>query len=198
MTIKKGEDWGTAGPAPAGAIVAPTDAVARAIAEGARRGDRPVPPLVLRHGDLARTVGAAGAREETRVLPCDLGAALLDGRLHWFVASLVAGRPLRRGRSFVAMNAAWLGEWNIAPKAHPNDGLLDVLDMELTWGQARQARRRAPLGDHLPHPGIKLTRAPAVQVELVKPTPVWLDGELVATVRTISVRVEPDALTVVL
>lgn len=197
MTIKRGEEWGVAGPAPDDAIVAPTDAVARAIVEPARRANRPIPPLVLRGGDLARTCGATGQRDDARLLPCDLGAVLLDGTLHWFVASLVAGEPLRRGRSVAVMNAAWLGDWNLAPKAHPNDGLLDALDMQLLWTQAREARRRAPLGDHLPHPAITVRRAAAIQVELPKPLPVRLDGELVGTFRVISVRVEPDALTVV-
>jgi len=197
MTIEKGEDWGAPGPVPDDAIVAPTDAVARAIVEPARRAQRAIPPLVLRGGDLARTCGATGRREETRLLPCDLGAALLDGRLFWFVSSLVAGEALRRGHSFAAMNAAWLGDWNLAPKAHPNDGLLDTLEMRLSMGQAREARKRARLGDHLPHPGITVHRTAAIQLELPKALPVRLDGEHIGSFRTISVRCEPDALTVV-
>lgn len=199
MTIKKGEEWGTVGPRPEGTIVVASDAQARAIVEPARRANRPIPPLYLRSGDLARTIGVVpgAAREETRILPCDLGAALLDGRLFWFVSSLVAGEALRRGHSFAAMNAAWLGDWNLAPKAHPNDGLLDTLEMRLSMGQAREARKRARLGDHLPHPGITVHRTAAIQLELPKALPVRLDGEHIGSFRTISVRCEPDALTVV-
>jgi hypothetical protein len=200
VTIRKGEDWGVVGPRPDATIVVATDAQARAIVEPARRANREIPPLYLRGGDLARTVGAGPGvvRDETRLLPCDLGAAMLDGRLFWFVSSLVAGEPLRRGRSFVAMNAAWLGELNIAPKAHPNDGLLDTLDMTMSLTQGRQARKRARLGDHLPHPSITTLRAAAVQVELARPLPVRLDGEVIGSFRNISVRAEPDALTVVI
>lgn len=197
MTIRRNEEWGTAGPRPDGTITVASDAQARAVIEPLRRAEESLPPLAPRRGDLARTVGAIGERDETRLLPCDLGAALLDGRLFWFVSSLVAGEPFRRGRCVAVMNASWLGDWNIAPKAHPNDGLLDVLDMQLSFAQARQAGKRARLGDHLPHPGIETSRMAAMQVELARPLTVRLDGEVVGSFRNISVRVEPDALTVV-
>jgi hypothetical protein len=38
---------------------------------------------------------------------------------------------------------------------------------------------------------------PAVQIELDRPTPVWLDGERVAAGSRLSIRLEPDALTCV-
>jgi hypothetical protein len=40
-------------------------------------------------------------------------------------------------------------------------------------------------------------RTAAVQYDLPTPTDVWLDGVPAGRVRTISARVEPDALTVV-
>jgi diacylglycerol kinase family enzyme len=46
----------------------------------------------------------------------------------------------------------------------------------------------------VPHPAITQSRRPAVQIELDGPTPVWLDGERIGTARTLSLRVEPDAL----
>jgi hypothetical protein len=197
VTIKKGEDWGHVGERPDDTIVVASDAQARAVIEPLRRSEQPMPPLAPRYGDVARTVGATGIRTETRLVPWDLGAALLDGRLFWFISSLVAGEPFRRGRCVAVMNTPWLREWNIAPKAHPNDGLLDVLDMQLSITQARAASKRARLGDHLPHPGIEVQRVAAVQFELVRPLTVRLDGEVVGKFRTISARVEPDALTVV-
>jgi diacylglycerol kinase family enzyme len=129
--------------------------------------------------------------------PCDLGAVLLDGRLHWFVASLVARGPWWRGRAWLAMNAAWLGPWNVAPRAHPDDGLLDTFDARVPAGQRPGVRRRLPLGAHLPHPAIAERRARAAQTRLERPLAVRLDGEVVGEARDLSVRVEPDALTIV-
>jgi hypothetical protein len=202
VTIRKGVDWGAAGPLPADGVVVRSDAEAREVVTAARRAGTPVPALGLLGGDLCRTLGGTGdeARlrsNEAMTFPCDLGAALLDGRLHWFVASLVARGPWWKGRAWLAMNAAWLGTWNVAPRAHPDDGLLDTFDARITLGQRLAVRRRLPLGAHLPHPGIAERRAKAVQTRLDRPLPVWLDGTAVGEARDLSVRVEPDALTIV-
>jgi diacylglycerol kinase family enzyme len=129
------------------------------------------------------------------VLPVDLGAVLLDGRLHWFVAHLVVRRPWWRGRVVVAMNAQFLGPWDVAPRGHPNDGRVEVLDGQLPLGERWRVRSRLPTGTHLPHPGIRERHLSAVQIELEAPTPVFLDGIRMGPARALSIRVEPDALT---
>src|SRR5258706_5926718 len=95
MTIRKGETWGEHAPLAADGIVVRSDAEARAVVERARRAGEEVPPLGLLGGDLCRTLGGAGDERRLRssealTVPVDLGAALVDGRLHWFVAHLVA------------------------------------------------------------------------------------------------------------
>lgn len=202
MTIRKGEAWGSPAPLPDDGVIVRSDAEAHHVVEAARRANLPVPPLGLLGGDLCATVGGSGDEARLRsaeaiMLVCDLGAVLLDGRMHWFVSSLVARGPWWRGRAFLAMNAAYLGSWNVAPKAHPGDGLIDTFDARVPLGQILAMRRRLVTGSHLPHPAISTRRAPAVQVELERAMPVWLDGVRVQDARNISVRVEADALTVV-
>jgi diacylglycerol kinase family enzyme len=121
---------------------------------------------------------------------------LADGRLHWFVAHLAAHDRLWR-RAFVAMNAQWLDGWNLGPRAHPGDGLLDTYDAHLRIGDLWQVRRRLHLGAHLPHPGIRERRTASAQIELERALPLALDGVPCGRVRSLSIRVEPDALTVV-
>jgi diacylglycerol kinase family enzyme len=128
--------------------------------------------------------------------PVDLGAVLLDGRLHWFVAHLVARSPLW-GRVFVAMNAQWRGGWNLGPRAHPGDGLLDTYDARLPPGDRLKVRGRLAHGAHLPHPGIGERRTAAIQIELERPLAIELDGQRVGKARKLSVRVEPEAVRVV-
>src|SRR5947207_12742551 len=117
MTIEKGRPWGTPGVLPPDGIVVHTDREARAIVEHARRTAEPIPTIGLLGGDLCRTVGGAG--DEARLqsadavhLPVDIGAVLIDGRLHWFVAHLVARKRWWRGRIYAAMNAEYLGRWD--------------------------------------------------------------------------------------
>ena len=201
MTIEKGKPWGGPGALPEHGVVVRSDAEARAVLEEARRSRLPYPPLGLLGGDLCRTLGGTGDESRLRTahavtFPVDLGEALVDGVLHLFVSHLVAHDRLWR-RCFVAMNAQWRGQWNLGPRAHPGDALLDTYRCTLTLGDLPKVRARLHHGTHLPHPRIRERRARAVQVELEGALPVEVDGELVGRGRRLSVRVEPDALTVV-
>jgi hypothetical protein len=202
MSIRKGEAWGAPGALPRHGVIVASDDEARDIVTAARRANEPIPPLGLVGGDLCRTLGGRGDRarlrsDEAMTFPVDLGEVLLDGTLHLFVAHLVARRTLWLGRTLVAMNAAWLGDLNLGPKAHPGDGLLDITDGKVPPGQLLTARARAKLGSHVPHPGLRMQRVPAAQFELDRPVPVHLDGRLIGSFRNLSIRVEPDALRVV-
>lgn len=202
MTISKGAPYGLPGvPLPADGVVVSSDREARAVVEACRRDRRAFPVLGLLGGDLCRTLG--GRRDEARLttadavtFPVDLGQVLVDGRLHLFVAHCIAHSPLWR-RAVAAMNAQWFRGWNLGPRAHPNDGIVDVYEARLPLRELPKVRRRLPTGTHVPHPAIEARRAPAVQVDLKRPLSVWLDGEVVDRGRVLSVRVEPDALLVV-
>lgn len=199
MPIRKGEPWGAPGALPPDGVVVRSDAEARAVVTAARRAGDPVPSLGLLGGDLCRTLGGTGDEHRIRsatatTMPVDLGSVLLDGRLHWFVAHLVARRRWWAGRVVAAMNAQYLGAWDVAPRGHPNDGRLEVLDGALPLGQRLEARKRLRTGTHVPHPAIEQHRVAAHQVGFDAPTPIYLDGELVGEARNLSIRVEPDAL----
>lgn len=203
MTIEKGVDWGTEAPLPEDGVIVRSDAEARALIELHRRTNQPIPTLGLVGGDMWRTLGAPLGGEErlrsstARQVPVDLGAALVDGQLHWFISHLVARRSWWRGRVLAAMNAEWMGDWDLAPKSHPNDGRLDIFDTDMSFGQRWHARRRLKTGDHVPHGDIRSSRRSAAQFDFTTALTVYLDGESVGSGRTISVRVEPDALTIV-
>ena len=201
MTIRKGEAWGRPGSLPDDGVVVASDHDAADVIGRARRESRPYPALGLLGGDLCRTLGGSGGAgrlrtDEAVTFPVDLGEALVDGRLHFFVAHLVA-RNRWWTRAFVVMNAQWLGALNVGPRAHPNDGLLDVYDARLGIADVVKVRARARGGAHLPHPGIKERRVPAAQVGFDRPLTVWLDGVRLGPAGSLSVRVDPDALTVV-
>ncbi len=200
--IGRGEDWGSLGPLPADGVVVRSDAEARAVVTAARRANEEIPPLGLLGGDLCRTVGGRGDEAHLRSeaatrLTVDLGSVLVDGRLQWFVAHLVLRRSWLRGPLFGVFNAEWLGAWDVAPRAHPGDGKLEVVEVTMSAGDRLKARRRLPLGTHVPHPGIRIRSADAVQRDVPEGHRVWLDGERLGPARALSIRIEPDALRVV-
>jgi hypothetical protein len=202
VAIRKGEPWGQRGALPDESPVAHSDGEVRALVEAARRaGERP-PTVGLLGGDLCRALGGRGDEPRLRgddavQLPIDIGSVLVDGRQFWFVAHLVARRRWWRGRLLAIMNVEGLGPWNVAPRAHPDDGLLDVIDADPPLADRLRARRRLPSGSHVPHPDIRVERTRAAQFDLAPALDVWLDGEPMGRTEHLSVRVEPDALTVV-
>jgi len=203
MTIEKGGDWGQPAPLPADGVVVHDDREARATVTAARRAGAPLPTIGLLGGDLCRTLGGTGdagrlRSAEAMTFPVDLGTVLIDGTIHWFVAHLVARRTWWRGRVVVAMNAQWLGSWDLGPRSHPDDGLLDVSDGDLSLSDRWKARSRLPTGTHVPHPGIAVRRTPSLQLDLDPTLDIWLDGEKVARGSSVVLRVEPDALQVVI
>lgn len=199
-----GVDWGVEGDLPPDARTADTDAAAGRIVAEARRANREVPPVVLTGGDLARTLGVSPVSDTSPQpgtatgirIPADVGAALVDGRLHWFVAHLVARRSWWRGRLLVAANASFIGRWNAAPRSHPGDGRLDVFDADPPLAVRLAARRRLPSGSHVPHPQITQRRITAAQYDLDPALDIYLDGVRLGRARTLSLRVEAGALDV--
>ncbi len=201
MAIDKGQPWGTAAPMPADGLVVRSDREARDAVEEARRRGRPLPVLGLVGGDLCRTLG--GGRDpgrlrspEAMTFNVDVGEALIDGKFHYFVAHLLAHTRAWR-RSFAAMNAQWYGDWDLGPRSHPGDGLLDTYDARLALADLLKVRSRLRHGSHLPHPGIRERRVAALQLDFERPLPVELDGGSVGKARALSIRVHPDALRVV-
>jgi hypothetical protein len=197
MTVRKGEAWGSPGSLPDRGVVVASDAEAASVLEAARREGRPFPPLGLTGGDLCRTLGGRGAL--STVVRCDLGEALVDGRLRYFVAHVVVrGRTLWRGSVVGALNAQYVGEWDVAPRSHPGDGKLDVVEVApaMSLADRWKARRRLPSGTHVPHPAITVRQSTALQLD-VAGRRVVIDGVAVPSATSLSIRVEPEAVTVV-
>jgi len=201
VTIAKGQAWGAHAPLPPDGVIVRSDAEARQVVVAARRAGAALPVLGLLGGDLCRTLGGTGDVARLRsgaavTFPVDLGVVEADGRMDWFVAHLVA-RTRTWTRAVLALNAQWLGPWNVAPRAHPDDALLDTYDVRLPPRELAKVRARLPTGSHLPHPGIIERRAATATFTLGRPRRLWLDGTPVERAHHLRLSVEPDALRVV-
>lgn len=197
MTIRRGQDWGTAVARPTDAAVATTDEeVARLLSAA---GDRPV---LVAGGDLHRTLGSPHDSDTARRLPIDLLAVDAEGSTFRAVAHVVLRRPGRlgwwRGPLVAVMNAEFVGPWDVAPRSHPNDGRFDavVVDEAMSVRERWQARRRLPTGAHVPHPAISVTRNTEASYRFDRPVAVFVDGVRRATTTIVTVRIHPDAAVV--
>lgn len=190
MTIRKGSTWGVDVDRPVDLVVASDDAelAGRTVADG--------PPLAVREGDLARTLGVRDLeRPRLRRVPIDRLHVRLDHVETVAVANVVARRSWWRGRVVVVANAQFLGRWDVAPRSHPNDGRADTVDVDpaMPLRQRILAWRRLPTGTHVPHPQLRQRRIETGEWDFDPPLDVRVDGRRHRRVRHLAVRVEPDA-----
>ena len=207
------------------APMARTNAELRALVTEQQAGERlPQGPIGVLGGDLWQVAGAPSGGVErlgstqAQTVPVDLMAVEADGRQLWACGHAVARNSWWRGPAAAAMNADRLGEWRLAPAAHPNDGRLHVLttglgprnDGDATTAAARRrsqaslgipqrllARGRLRSGTHLPHPLITMRRVAEATFDFEQALGLWLDGERVGRCRTLRVSVVPDGVTLV-
>ena len=192
--IRKGEDWGEVVAAPADLVDVTSDAALAAHLEAADGR-----PVRVRGGDLLTTVGGAlGDGCTVRRLPIDVLRVESDAGEWLAIAHVVARRSWWRGSLLAVMNVDRLGAWDVAPRAHPDDGRADVVEVDPAMGirDRWQARRRLPSGTHVPHPLLHVRRITDASWTFERPCRLWVDGVARATVRSLRVVVEPDAAVV--
>jgi diacylglycerol kinase family enzyme len=106
-------------------------------------------------------------------------------------------RTLFSSRTIVVMNGTHLGDLDLGPRAHPDDGLLDVTDGRLRLADRLRAGTRMRTGSHLPHPDLTTSRSASFSATFARPAAVFVDGVGAGDVTELAVRCLPDALVVV-
>ena len=203
MTIERGEDWGI--PAPPGTIecVASSDIELREIVQRNWTDAPSIPAVGLTGGDLWRARGAptGGAHrlqsKEARQVSIDVTEVQLGDQRHIAVAHMFFLTSWWRGPITAVMNSEWRGRWRVAPRAHPNDGWLDFLAGDMPIRQRLLLRQRLITGDHLPNSAIRSGRTKEFSQKFSRPTRVILDGVDEGRHDSVSLKVLPDALTVI-
>lgn len=197
MTISKGSTWGRTVPTPPELRAARDDAeLAELLTDGSGQ------PTTAIAGDMWRTVGGAavGERAELNRLPIDLLDVRLDDESVVAVAHVVARRSWWRGGWWrgpviALMNAEFIDGFDVAPRGHPNDGRMEVLSAsaQMSIRQRLAVRSRLRNASHLPHPQIETRSLKDAEFTPPGGLVVIVDGRRFAPVRSLSVRVRPDA-----
>ena len=195
--IRKGESCGTPIELDGSEPVVDGDAQLARLLSGALAAGGSGPTVLLTGGDLHRCLGGVAALVP-HALPVDLLEVSVNGERHWAVGHVIARSPWWSGQFLVVMNGSHLGGWNLGPKAHPNDGLVDVTIGSLAPADRLAARRRAHTGSHLPHPGLRTSRVREITWNSDRPVGVYVDGTKVGRSTAVSVVVHPDAGAVVI
>lgn len=215
MTIEKGEPWGSTFDDEPPALTAVDDAdLARLADQHSSPGKGPT--IVVGSGDVASTIGAesvllapdqSAARHHR--YPMDLGSVSLGNRPGHaeltvpFVAHVLGSRPASwwpeplQWPELIVMNTPLAKGMRLGPRAHPNDGKLDITVGSLPWRERAEAKRRALTGSHLPHPRLDVRRRIADEFSPDRPLRVSVDGVDHGRWSWLSVRVLPDAFFLV-
>lgn len=194
MTIRKGEPWGEAVARPDGLQLAGSDAELARLVQADATG-----AYAVVAGDLHRTVGSpAGGGDRLQRLPIDVLDVSTESSAHVAVAHVVIRRRWWRGPIVVVCNVDHLGAWNVAPRAHPNDGRFDVVEVAatMTLRDRWEARRRLPTGTHVPHPSISVRTSVDWSWSDATGADVWIDGVPVGTRTSVRVTIRPDAAAI--
>jgi len=198
MTISKGADWGETVQRPSDLRVATSDhELAVMLADGTGR------PTAVSAGDIHRTIGGRplGDRTELLALPIDLmRVSLDDAEPEDAVAHVLARSPWTaggwwRGDVLAVMNAEFVGDLDVAPRGHPNDGRAETFRVGADMGvrQRWEVRRRLPSARHLPHPAIAVRPIRSMTWEFDRLRVVVVDGRKLGPARRLTVNVDADA-----
>lgn len=198
MTISKGASWGTEVARPPDLRLAADDAeLARMLSDGTGA------PTAVAHGDMFTTVGSRPLADRTELLalPIDLVSVTIDdGTPNTFVSHLVVRNPARRGgwwrgTVLVVMNAEYIGDADIAPRGHPNDGRVETLFVTkaLSLRQRFAVSRRLRNASHLPHPHIATKPVRNGTWSFEGAMDVRADGRRLGTGRQVTIEVRADA-----
>ncbi|CAB5120950.1 unannotated protein [freshwater metagenome] len=203
MTIRRGSDWGRLGTPPEDLPSARSD---REIGEHLGNG---LNTIRLCGGDMFATLGGSTSESPTPSLELPIDVMQIsfkhsrDSELkirvassHCVLRAINARGGWFRGSSVAVMNAQYLGKWDVAPRGHPNDGRVEVLEVDarMSVRQRMIARLRMKTGTHLPHPDISVKSVSEFTWSGSALT-MWIDGAKIGVVQFVEIQVMKDFAT---
>jgi len=204
VTIKKGQDWGCLVAKPKDLhLVADDFEASYFLSQHLSVGGAPVEISILK-SDLARSLGISGAnvnKNEMLQTHFDVietiflrsGQTSVDRRL--FLGHAFIQNGFATGAKVGVLNSSFVGKRNWAPRAHPNDGKFDVVEIEqsISIRQRLKAYSLMRSGSHLPHPKINYRQVVDYSADCINLPRLYIESKLVGTVVQCSFKIMPDA-----
>ena len=205
MTIRRNENWGVAVARPESLVICETDAAASQLATEYFLQQKSIPAIAITRSNLSRALGTKGSvvnSQNMQATPFDLIEITFadDSKTEQKVLALGFGllrKSWWRGDIVAVMNTSFIGDWDCAPRSHPNDGKFDLLTVssEMKPTQRLIASRRLRLGTHLPHPQISVKQITSFEADCSAKPNLFVDNRKFVCVNQCKFRLLPDALT---
>jgi hypothetical protein len=192
--IKRGEEWGVPTTCtPSDVLVSGDQGLAVSSTEVR---------LIVHGGDIAHSLGdpkQPDVGDSCTEVPIDALRVLItlrNGAIHSSIAAshVMIGSWLR-SRLVCVSNGGFIGRKNVSPRAHPNDGLFDVMSLDSSMGlqQRLRARHKSILGTHTPHPLVETSRARSIEFSSTsRSEALRIDGRRIRAWSNIKVEIVPD------
>jgi diacylglycerol kinase family enzyme len=158
--------------------------------------------LIVRGGDIAHSLGdpqqpvVGDICTEVPIDALRVSITFRDGTTHTKIAAshVMIGGWLR-GRLVCVSNGGFIGRRNVSPRAHPNDGFLDLMFLDSSMGlqQRFRARQKSILGTHTPHPLVETGRSRSIEFSSLSRTEVLqIDGRRIREWTSVHIEIVPD------
>lgn len=200
MTIEKGKEWGTPISVPEHVQSVRSDAELAEQPQNATcavtAGDMwtTLGEPQQRHVGDAATLVLIDAMEITVV--SSSGSHVLTSASNIQIGKLLGFPRTRPHQRFVCItNCGMVKRANMAPRAHPNDGVFDIVTFTelMSLKQRFMSARRLRFGTHVPHPNISVQRNSMFHTDRSHDRETLrIDGVLIRDWNSISVRILPD------
>ena len=160
--------------------------------------------IFMKSGDIPRVLGVLDRPRNAECLRVVIDAIVVSytdaaGIEHTDVciASMSIARRFFRGAISVVSNSGYWRKHEVAPRAHLNDGKLDIFEVSgaMRLSQRRMMWQKAKVGSHLPHPLLSYSQGDFFYWK-GSPRRLIIDGQYVGKVTSVSCRVQSDCAQV--
>ena len=205
MTIRKGQEWGHFEDRPNDLLVVADDSAAgELITNQTLDLESPLKLSIVKSG-LSRTLGIKKAPLRTDQMLCTKFDVIeanytpvdsADATRRCFIGRTFIYQNLIFGQTIAILNTSFVGKRDWAPKAHPNDGKFDVIELDnsMSIRQRLTAFRLMKSGSHLPHPKIRYTQVPEFVFSGERSASMSIEGVRIGAIRHCVFKVLPDAV----